>query len=329
MSPIRDGSWLDEQVFPEPEWAVPGIIPEGCCILTGHPKIGKSFLVLDIALAVASGGKVLGIPVEQRPVIYLALEDYDRRIQARARKLMGAEPLPADFNYLTRDDQPTALEEARKWLNMNDNRRPMVIVDTLEKVRGNRGSNAYRDDYQAGNRLQMLLVPGGAVIAVHHNRKDETSDDFLDDVSGTLGLTGSVDTIINLKRKRTLKDGTLSVTGRDVEETVYRVIFSDDGKWQAAGTDLADAARKVTEDSLSRLMRDVLEAVNTGEPLSASDIAFLLEMREDTVRQYLSRLCKQGLIVRLSPGKYGPVTESQVSQAGDDEACTSSGHEAA
>jgi RecA-family ATPase len=329
VSAIRNGSWLDEQVFTDPAWVVPGLLPEGCCVLTGHPKIGKSFLVLAIALAAASGGEVLGIPVDQRPVLYLSLEDYDRRIQERARKLMHDAPLPADFYYVTRDYQLTALEDARKWLDTNIDRRPLVIVDTLEKIRNERGSNAYRDDYQAGTNLQKLLAPGGAVIAVHHNRKDETSDDFLDDVSGTLGLTGSVDTIINLKRKRTQKDGTLSVTGRDVEETVYQVIFNDDGKWQAAGTDLADAAQKVTEGCLSQLMRDVLEAVNGEEAIGASDIAYVLETREDTVRQYLSRLCKRGLVVRLSTGMYGPVTESQVSQADDDESCTSSEHKAA
>ena len=62
-------------MFPDPTWCVPGIIPEGCCILSGHPKIGKSFLVLAVALAAASGGTVLGVQVEARPVLYMALED--------------------------------------------------------------------------------------------------------------------------------------------------------------------------------------------------------------------------------------------------------------
>jgi hypothetical protein len=94
MSAIRNGTWLDKQVFPEPAWAVPGIIPEGCCILSGHPKIGKSFLVLAIALAAANGDEVLGVCVEQRPALYLALEDDARRLQHRARKLLDDRPLP-------------------------------------------------------------------------------------------------------------------------------------------------------------------------------------------------------------------------------------------
>ena len=94
MTAIRNGVWLDAQVFSEPAWVVPGIIPEGCCILAGRPKIGKSFLVLEIALAVAAGTQVLGVDVEQRPVLYLALEDNERRLQRRARALLDDEPLP-------------------------------------------------------------------------------------------------------------------------------------------------------------------------------------------------------------------------------------------
>ena len=100
----------------------------------------------------------------------------------------------------------------------------MVIVDTLEKVRGQRGNNPYADDYKAGTALQSLVTVGVSVIAVHHTRKGE-SEDFLDDVSGTLGLAGSVDTVITLKRARNTNTGTLSVTGRDVEEKVYSLSF--------------------------------------------------------------------------------------------------------
>jgi hypothetical protein len=314
MSVIRNGPWLDEQVFPEPAWVVPGILPEGCCILTGHPKIGKSFLVLAIALAAADGGQILGISVEQRPVLYLALEDTDRRIQERARHLMDDEPLPAEFYYVTRENQAVSVGRAQDWLRDNEGRKPLVIVDTLEKVRGRRGANAYHDDYQAGTDLQALLAPGGAVIAVHHNRKNESSDDFLDDVSGTLGLTGSMDTIINLKRKRTEKNGTLSITGRDVDEMIYEVTFSETGRWEAGGSDLGEAARKATEGRLGKPMLQVVAAVEQLKTALANEVAIVCEIPESTARKYLSRLCERGLIARISLGTYGPVTASQVSQ---------------
>jgi hypothetical protein len=197
MSTIRNGTLLDSQVLPEPAWSVPGIIPEGCCILAGQPRIGKSFLVLAIELAAATGDRVLGVQVQQRPVLYLALEDGALRLQARARMLLDDEPLPEEFYYLTRESPHSAMDDAQEWVEIHKDCKPMVIVDALAKVRGPRGNNLYADDYKAGTSLQVLLALSGSVIAVHHTRKGE-SDDFLNDVSGTLGLAGSVDTVITL-----------------------------------------------------------------------------------------------------------------------------------
>ncbi len=316
MSAIRNGTWLDSQVFPDTAWSVPGIIPEGCCILAGQPKIGKSFLVLAIVLAAASGDEVLGVRVEQRPVLYLALEDGARRLQRRARMLLDDEPLPAEFYYLTRENCSTAMNLAHDWIAAHEDYKPMVIVDTLEKIRGPRGNNSYADDYRAGTALQTLVTNGGSVIAVHHTRKGE-SEDFTDDVSGTLGLVGSVDTVITLKRTRIGDASTLSVTGRDVEEKVYALTFVD-GVWKADGTDLAAAAQKVAEPKLGEKMGAVLELVNSRTETTAADVVANLGFTDSTARQYLHRLANEhGLITRISTGIYGPVTVSQVSQDHD------------
>jgi RecA-family ATPase len=316
VSAIRNGAWLDDQVFPEPAWSVPGIIPEGCCILAGQPKIGKSFLVLAIALASAAGDQVLGVEVQQRPVLYLALEDNARRLQTRARMLLDDEPLPHQFYYLTRESRDVALDLAREWVIARNHQKPMVVVDTLEKVRAERGNNTYADDYKAGTSLQSLLAAGGSVIAVHHTRKG-VSDDFTDDVSGTLGLVGSFDTVITLKRARTAGSGTLSVTGRDVEEMVYLLTFTD-GLWKADGTHLNDAANKVAQHKLSEKMRGVLQLVNSRDQTTASDVVATLTISDATARQYLRRLTDEHrLITRVNTGVYGPVTVSQVSRDGD------------
>src|SRR5690625_3898471 len=81
---VKTGPWLDKQVFRPTEWVIPGLAPEGFGLLTGPPKIGKSWFALSVSLGSAAGGKVLGrIDVKARPVLYLALEDGDRRLQDR------------------------------------------------------------------------------------------------------------------------------------------------------------------------------------------------------------------------------------------------------
>ena len=73
-------------------------------LLVGPPKKGKSWLVANIGLAVAAGGLALGvIPVTQRPVLYLALEDGHRRLQSRFRRILGfGQPIPADIEVITK-----------------------------------------------------------------------------------------------------------------------------------------------------------------------------------------------------------------------------------
>jgi RecA-family ATPase len=87
---------------------VPGVIPEGFTLFVGPPKIGKSWFHLSAALGVAAGGAVLGaIRVDPRPVLYLALEDGDRRLQDRCRQLLEGDPIPEAFEYIAQ------LERAR------------------------------------------------------------------------------------------------------------------------------------------------------------------------------------------------------------------------
>ena len=82
-------------VFPEPRWAVPGIVAEGVTVLAGAPKAGKSWLGLGLGLACATGGKALGsIDVDAGPALYLALEDTGLRLQTRLRLVLGEDPAP-------------------------------------------------------------------------------------------------------------------------------------------------------------------------------------------------------------------------------------------
>src|SRR5262249_18016180 len=86
------------------QYVVPGLFPEGLTILAGKPTIGKSWLALDIALAVAGGRYVLGdIQPTQGDVLYAALEDNQRRLWKRIRKIMGGDVLwPKSLTLATR-----------------------------------------------------------------------------------------------------------------------------------------------------------------------------------------------------------------------------------
>lgn len=314
LAGLRNGAWLDAQDFPPLEYHLPGIIPEGSTLLVGPPKVGKSFLVASLALAAACGGTALGLEVVRRPVLYMALEDGDRRMQDRCRKLMQGAPIPTSLEYLT-DVQPgRALATIDAWMALNPNRSPLVILDTLGKVMppAEGGESAYQRDYRVGSALKRVVHthPGACILVCHHDRK-AGSDDFVDRVSGTNGLAGAADTIIVLARERQSSTGVLSVTGRDVTESEIAVSFDGPtGIWSLDGASLADASKAASERraamGLDERARSVVAYVNR-RPNGVRWADVERDLGEAEAR-YLSRLHDQGRIRRLSRGLYGPLS---------------------
>lgn len=317
LAGMRSGSWLDAQTFEPLRWMVPGLIPEGASIMVGSPKVGKSWLAYGIALAVASGTNVLGaLLVEQRPVLLLALEDGDRRLQQRGRVLMGDKPLPELLDYVTRLGEATAIEVINAWLLLLPPGlpAPLVILDTYGKAVPDTGKeeSTYLRDYRFAGELKNIADdhPGMALLVLHHDRKAQ-SEDFVQMVSGTNGIAGAFDTILMLNRKRLDAQGLLKITGRDVPEREYAVV-STHGPWTLAGDSLDEAAKTaqmVNEaQGLGEPMMRVLTFVKDfGAEVTPKRVADALGMERHKVSMYLLRLVSSGKLRRPSRGTYTPV----------------------
>jgi hypothetical protein len=318
LTGLRNGAWLDRQEFPPLAYAVPGIVPEGLVLKVGAPKIGKSWMVLSHALAAASGGITLDtLPVgAPRPVLYLALEDGDRRLQQRCRQLLGTEPIPPGFDYLTKVMPSQAIATIAAWLELHTDRPAFVILDTLGKVMPTAipGESAYQRDYRVGSMLRALCDehPGLTLLVNHHDRK-AGADDFVDSVSGTHGLAGAADTILVLTRDRHSTDGLLKVTGRDVPEGEYALRFLDGYHWTLDGDDLESAAQRARERQvtagLGNRSADVVGYVlKHPGGVSPTDVAAALDMDPAQTRVYLRRAVHSGRIENPVRGRYTPVT---------------------
>jgi len=317
LAGIRTGAWLDRQAFPPLNYAVPGLIPEGLSLLVGPPKAGKSYLALGTLLALASGGHALGkIPVgAPRRVLYVALEDGDRRMQSRCRELLASpyrpdEPIPELFCYLTRVMPGLIVPTIEAFLDQQPDT-GLVVIDTLGKVMPPPMPNetTYGRDYRVGGRLKAIADarPGLAVTALHHDRK-ATSDDFVERVSGTNGLAGAADTVIVLARKRQSPDGLIQITGRDVPEREYAVTMNSSGIWTLAGEDLAqaaDAARARAEASagLSDLSLQILDFAREAGAEGVARKAIVQKFGQ-SVDMYLKRLVDSGRLERRGRGRY-------------------------
>lgn len=237
--------------FPEPKWAVDGLLSEGATVFAGAPKAGKSYMALGLAIAIASGGRALGsIPVAQGDVLYLALEDGDKRTQKRLKSMLngGAVPNRLTFSYKYHRLDEGGLEAIEAWLLEHPEAR-LIVVDTLKRLRPqeNRIRRIYDNDYDAVAPLNDLAQTYGvSVLIIHHTNKLNGNDDWFDSISGSLGLSGAVDNAMLLRRPRASQDGTLLVGGRDVEDKELAVAF--DGVingWKLIGDALSPMARKI------------------------------------------------------------------------------------
>ena len=210
---------------------VDGLISQGVNVISGASKIGKSWLMLWLGLQVAQGNSIWGLPALQCDVLYLSLEDTQRRIKDRLYNLTDSAPDNLYF-AVTSGLIGGGLEEQITDFLTEHPATKLVIIDTLQKVRDSKGSTGkagmYGNDYDDISSIKRIADGFNiAVLLVHHLRKLQDSDDPFNDVSGSTGIIGAADTNFILRRKRSGNAATLLVSGRDVEYQELTLQFND------------------------------------------------------------------------------------------------------
>ncbi len=289
-------SALKGKNYPPLRYAIDGLLTEGLTLLGGKPKIGKSYMALDFAMAVASGGVALGsVECHQGAVLYCALEDNHRRLQRRMKQLYGVEETwPRDLHFATSSPRLDGglVDELREWIDTHDAK--LVIIDTFAGVRPRGRGEGYDADYAALSPLQeMAGEMGVAIMVIHHLRKMQGDDPF-DTISGTTGLTGAVDAAFVLQRGP--QGVTLYGRGREIEEMEKALEF-DGGSWTLLG-DASDVRRSEERVAILAVLSDA------SAPIGPKDIADALGKPENNVKQLLFKMLKDGEIKKRGRGQY-------------------------
>jgi hypothetical protein len=309
--PWKLGSFTGEQLrvmtFPPTSFLVEDLIPtEGLTLLCSKPKFGKSWLVYDLCIGCTMNRIILGeIMPAQGDVLYLALEDSRRRLQRRMSKLLPAgTPWPANLTLKTewRRLHEGGLDDISAWhahSKGNGGKPILVVIDVLAKVRKPTGNKQlYEADYEALTGLTQLAGELGlAIVVVHHTRK-MASDDLMETVSGSFGISGAADTILVLAKKAS---GTvLDVRGRDVDSRELAIEFSKEScRWRILGT--------ATEVHLSDQRGRVLAALeDADEGLAIAEIVVAAQLRNRNAADLLLfKMVKDSAIERVKRGVYG------------------------
>jgi RecA-family ATPase len=294
------------QQFPRLNRICGDIIVEGLTLLAARPKIGKTWLALELAIAVDRGDYCLGdIKCEPGNVLFLALEDNKRRMQRRLTKLLGVNktewPRFSCAHSWPRADQG-GLDHIRDWIAKAEKPR-LVVIDVLARFRKMVGASkqSYEADYEAIAELQRIASDTGvAILVIHHVRKSE-ADDPVDMVSGTFGLAGAADAILVVDRK---SDGGVRLYGRsrDVDEIDKAMEFDRETcRWTILGEN-ADVSR-------SREQQQILDALDAG-PKPLKDIATIVGKSVKSVFNLLERMARKGEVTRTERGMYARATAS-------------------
>jgi AAA domain len=281
---------------------LPPLIAEGVTLLAGKPKLGKSWLTLDIAQSVARGTSVLGTTPAAGEVLGLFLEDSERRLQVRLTKLQvnSGEAWPKNLSLATRWQRidEGGLADLEIWCQSAQNPRA-IIIDTLAKLRPSMASRKtqYELDYDALSGLHQIAHKYQvAIIVVTHTRKADAEDVF-DTVSGTLGLTGAADSILILSKQS--GKAILHARGRDIEDSETVLKFEPACcRWMVLG----DAADVLVSDERDRI-RTALES--TAEPMSPKEVMLATGIKNrNSIDLLLLRMVRDGQIARVGRGKY-------------------------
>jgi hypothetical protein len=274
-------------------------------------------LALNLALTVAGGGKALGDrAVLAGDVLYLSLEDQARRVKTRAVKMLegltgvvradAARRLCVVTSWRRQDKGGLAMLDA--WVKSKD-APSLVIIDVWNRycpeTRGN--SSAYAQDADAMALVKALADHHGiTVLIVHHTRKAAPgggrADDFVAEISGTLGLAGTADGILVMARERNNNQAQLFHTGRDAEEGELIVEF-DPVKlvWRSLGT--------AKEHMAGRVQLAIIAHLKVRGPAGATtpEVSEAIGEHQDSVRKALGRMLtakivyKKGNVWRLMP----------------------------
>ena len=264
---------------------IDGLLYGGAYILAGAPKIGKSFLVAQIAYHISTGKKLWDYDVHQGTVLYLALEDDYQRIQSRMFMMYGVEDSSNLYFATAANKIGNGLDEQLEFFINEHPDTKLIIIDTMQKIREVGGeAYSYASDYEIIGRLKQFADKHCiCILIVHHTRKQPAGDTF-EMISGTTGLLGCADgSLLMQKKKRTALEATIDVVGRDQQDQI--LYLSKDPNTQIwnldkTETELHKEPPDPTLEAVARLVTseqpewtgspsELAEALNTGMAANA------------------------------------------------------------
>lgn len=273
---------LLETVYLSKPAVIDGLIYAGTYLFVGAPKVGKSFLMVQLAYHVSTGQKLWDYTVNHGTVLYMALEDNYHRLQARISRMFGVAgtdnlhfAVHAKHLGMGLDDQ------LERFVRENPDTR-LIIIDTLQKIRESSSDTySYASDYEIVGRLKKFADNYSVcLLLVHHTRKQQAGDKF-EMISGTNGLLGCADGAFILhKEKRTDLNATLEIVGRDQpDQKLYLIRDAEKLSWHLDHTEV-----ELWKSPPDPLLKEISLLLTEGRPTWSGSAAELAALLQETIQ---------------------------------------------
>lgn len=275
------------------KWFIPGFLPSGLTILSGPPKIGKSFFCWNMALAVALGGTAFSSVVLPKSynVSYLSLEDPIDLLKDRL-KMISPDELPKNLHII--DDMKgmkldhAGLKEVGKHLDATESE--LLIVDTWKHTTPDINIKGTSYDIDYANLIPIQNFAHNrkmGMILVTHNRKAADIENAFNQIQGSVGMQAGCDTLMMISHDSGSK--TLHLSGRRIPAEQFAFSI-ENGFWKLEGD-----AEEFHGSALRREIKSLLKEVGA-QGLSAGDIIDMTGKKDSNVRLTLRRMVKNNEI---------------------------------
>ncbi len=267
---VIDGETLMDMKLPPTKFCVETLLPQGISMLGGAPKIGKSWMVLDLCVRIAKGDTIWNLPTQKGTTLYLCLEDPLSRIQQRLCMLTDEVPENAYFATAAGTLADGLCEQIRNFVSEHPDT-VLVAIDTFQIIRANNTDTSYADYYDEVRQMKQLADELSiSILLVHHLRKQGDSDP-LNKISDTTGISGAMDAIFVLdKSKRNADMATLVCTGRDIEYREMELRLSKENcTWNLVSDSLENPQMRLPDEMVS-----LVEFMKEQKPFSGTNSEF-------------------------------------------------------
>lgn len=306
------------------EYLIPELMPKGLTIFAGKSKVGKTLFITNIIIAMAAGKPAFSeYEIDGKgKTLFLSLEDDENRFVSRYKGItesLGGLSTKKQALIDIRRPWPRlnegGLKKIEDWLR-KEKRAKLVVIDTLQKIRGNPGRmDQYAYDYATlGPLYDLAHKYEVSIICLHHTTKMSYDDPF-ENILGSTGMQGAADNICILaKEPHGQASHRFSIRGKDIEEK--HLAFNMDYPIFSFVGDASEGKRSIERQIIIDFLKDA------GRVMQLKDIQAGLGDKGKSAHNILPQLVKSGHIVKVATGKYchPDVAERKIRQKMDKKA---------